>query len=185
MSPSKEEPMHRLAATAALAAFALACTTNVLAASTSTLHARQHRQLATLHADRGALRFCANHPLAHTFCTPHQLRFSRARIAWTTRELKETIAALNPWRVPSWFRAQAMCIYGHENGGYGWHANTGNGYQTGMQFAPSTWVRGGGTIDSSGHYYYASPAETIYRAWIITRHGATWSEWSTRGYCGL
>lgn len=159
--------------------------TKATAATTGELHKRQHRQLHTIHADRGALRFCKNHPRARAFCTRRHLKLWKARISWTRRELAETRAALNPWRVPAWFRQQAECIYSHESGGYGWNANTGNGYQTGMQFLPSTWRRAGGTVDGNGHFYYASKQETIYRAWIITRHGRSWSEWSTRGMCGL
>ncbi len=30
-------------------------------------------------------------------------------------------------------RADWLCIYSHENGGYGWRANTGNGYFGGLQ----------------------------------------------------
>lgn len=116
----------------------------------------------------------------------HHRKWSCLATGWLRRELAKTRAALNPYRVPGWFRSQALCIYSHENGGYGWHANTGNGYQTGLQFAPSTWIRAGGQIDANGNYYYASQAETIYRAWVICRsHGGSWTEWSTRGYCGL
>lgn len=150
------------------------------------LEKRADRQRATLHADRGSLRFCRNHPRAHTFCTAKRLRFIRARVGWTKRELAETLALLNPYRVPAWFRAQAECIYSYENGGYGWHAHTGNGYETGLQFLPSTWARAGGQFDRDGHFYRSSVEEIIYRAWVIFRsHGGSWSEWSTHGYCGL
>lgn len=160
--------------------------THASKASAANLEARKHRQTARLHADRGSLRFCHNHPRARVFCTPARLRFLRARIGWTSRELRETLAALNPYRVPGWFRVQAECIFSHESGGYGWHANTGNGYQTGLQFLPSTWQRAGGKLDIDGHFYQASVAEIVYRAWVIVQsHGGSWSEWSTRGYCGL
>lgn len=151
-------------------------------ASTTTLEKRKHRQVARLHADRGSLRFCRNHPTARVFCTRRNLRFIRHRIRWTARELGETLAQLNPWRVPGWFVRQAECIYSHESGGYGWHADTGNGYRTGLQFLPSTWVRAGGSLN---RFANASKAEIIYRAWVITGHGRSWSEWSTRGMCGL
>lgn len=154
----------------------------VCSAKAADLHMRKHRQLHTLHSDRGALRFCANHPRARTFCTRRRLKFIRARIEWTQRELRETMVALNPWRVPGWFVQQAECIYSHESGGYGWHADTGNGYRTGLQFLPSTWVRAGGSLD---RFASASREEIIYRAWVITGHGRSWSEWSTAGMCGL
>ena len=171
-----------LVLTVAFLTLLIAAATKATASSSSELRARQHRQVARLHADRGALRFCANHPKARAFCTARRLRFVRARIGWTTRELAETRALLNPYRVPAWFRAQANCIYSHESGGYGWHADTGNGYRTGLQFLPSTWLRAGGSLD---RFANASVAEIVYRAWVITRHGRTWAEWSTRGYCGL
>lgn len=175
-----------LVITLAFITLLIAATTKAAASSKAELASRQHRQQARLHADRGALRFCHNHPKAHAFCTPARLRFVRARIGWTSRELAETVALLNPWRVPGWFVREAECIYSHESGGYGWHAHTGNGYETGMQFLRSTWERAGGHVDRDGHFYQASAAEIIYRAWVIVRmnHGS-WREWSTRGYCGL
>ena len=98
------------------------------ASTKADLKHRQARQVRTLHADRGALRFCRHHPRAHRFC--RRAPFFRARIRWTTRELAETRALLNPFRVPRWFRLQAECIYSHENGGYGWHADTGTLHAT-------------------------------------------------------
>ena len=160
----------------------IALATKATASTKAQLKHREHRQLHTLHADRGTLRFCRNHPRARVFCTARRLRFTRARIGWTTRELAETRALLNPYRVPAWFRAQAECIYSHESGGYGWHADTGNGYRTGLQFLPSTWLRAGGSFD---RFANASVAEIVYRAWVITGHGRTWHEWSTAGMCGL
>lgn len=73
-----------------------------------------------------------------------------------------------------------------ERGGVGegsWTASTGNGYFGGLQFLWSTWTRAGGTGDPSK----ASPAEQIYRAFVIWRsHGGSWSEWGdTRTACGL
>lgn len=62
------------------------------------LEKRAHHQRATLHADRGSLRFCRNHPKAKVFCTSRRLRFIRARIGWTRRELAETRARLETRR---------------------------------------------------------------------------------------
>lgn len=89
--------------------------------------------------------------------------------------------------VPIWFRRQAFCIESHENGGYGWHAHTGNGYETGLQFLPNTWARAGGSFHApEGHFYGYSVAEIIYRAWRIYRQdGGSWREWSTARMCGL
>lgn len=58
---------------------------------------------------------------------------SRAYLKWTLRKWKERKSAAithaaNPPHLREW-----LCIYGYENGGYGWTANTGNGYYGGLQ----------------------------------------------------
>lgn len=69
-----------------------------------------------------------------------------------------------------------------------WNAATGNGYEGGLQFLRSTWVRAGGAVDKYGHWAsVVSPREQLYRAWIIWRsHHGSWSEWGEmRPACGL
>jgi Transglycosylase-like domain len=47
---------------------------------------------------------------------------------WRQRALEARREALHPPH-----RRQWLCIYGYENGGYGWSAHTGNGYYGGLQ----------------------------------------------------
>lgn len=87
---------------------------------------------------------------------------------------------------PTWL-SQAMCIHSREGA---WNAATGNGYEGGMQFLRSTWERAGGVtvwVGKTPHWAsVASPREQLYRAWIIWgSHGGSWSEWGTKGKCGL
>lgn len=121
-----------------------------------------------------------------------------------------SIAAPMPkdWHAPAAFLAQAVCIHGHEGA---WPDNTANSYFGGMQFLEDTWIRAGGaryeafrhpggwhppdsrhsrpwssSRDGKLWPFPASPREQLYRAWIIWRtHGGSWSEWGTRGLCGV
>jgi resuscitation-promoting factor RpfA len=82
--------------------------------------------------------------------------------------------------------AQARCIHLHEGP---WTANTGNGYFGGMQFAPQTWKRvGGSAVDAFAHPgdpaypFRASVQEQLYRAWLVwKRDGSTWRSWGAVG----
>jgi hypothetical protein len=106
------------------------------AASLATLHRREHRQLATLSRDRGTLRFFANHrwllhrPLTRPVAL-HALRFARAEISWTVRELAQTRAALRP-RVLVGHMAGWLCIHAGE--GDGW--NPSHSYSGPLQMTP-------------------------------------------------
>lgn len=97
------------------------------------------------------------------------------------------------WHAPPWWLRQALCVHHYEGA---WNAATGNGYEGGMQFLLSTWLRAGGPVvwgpDRHGrpvivHWASAfSPREQLYRAWVIWRsHGGSWSEWGTAGLCRL
>lgn len=109
-------------------------------------------------------------------------------------------------RIPVKFIADAMCVHDgwHHRakrpmfprtwnvpdsikGGRGeatWH-DGGSPYYNGFQFAPSTWRRAKG---SPSTLVSASPAEQIYRVWVIVmqRDHGSWSEWPwTARACGL
>lgn len=87
----------KTAALAAVCAFALAAAPLARPASLARLHARQGRQQATIHRDQGTVRFFRRRPaLARTRAGHRALRFARAQLAWTLRELAETRAALAP-----------------------------------------------------------------------------------------
>jgi hypothetical protein len=149
------------------------------------LKQREHRQQATLHADRGTVRFFRHHRrLAHTQAGRRALRFARAELRWTRRELAETRAALRPrapW--PSWWYAQAMCI--HRNEAVDWHEKSNPEDRGGMQFSWSTWRAFGGSGDPAD----ASSSEQLYRAWLLYSHLGRWG--TTAGWprtsvaCGL
>ena len=68
------------------------------AATMSTLHRREHRQQRTIHRDRGTLRFFDRHrwlvraPRTRPIALA-AIRFARAELGWTRRELAQTRAA--------------------------------------------------------------------------------------------
>lgn len=104
------------------------------AASTSVLHSREHRQQATLHRDRGTIRFFRRHRwLVYSNATRaialKALRFARAEIAWTQRELARTHSALRPRFVVGHLSGW-LCIHSREGA---WNAQTGNGFYGGLQ----------------------------------------------------
>lgn len=71
-------------------------------------------------------------------------RWACHAVGWLEGELAETRSALVPpraWRetVEAW-----LPTFRCENGEYGWHANTGNGFYGGLQFDYGTWVAHGG-----------------------------------------
>jgi rare lipoprotein A (peptidoglycan hydrolase) len=99
------------------------------AASMSTLHRREHRQAATIHRDRGTLRFFHRHGWLVRARKTHPIamraiRFARAELAWTVRELVETRSALRPpaptsaglsaqasWYGPGFYGNRTACGY--------------------------------------------------------------------------
>jgi len=169
--------------TFALICLFIAVATKASASTKAQLKHREHRQLHTLHADRGTLRFCRNHPRARVFCTAHRLRFTRARIGWTTRELAETRALLNPFRVPAWWLPGALCV--HRGESTDWHI-LNPPYAGGMQFTLGTFNEAGGHAASLYEVSRRSPAEQLYRAYVIVRKRGHWGDWpNTSRVCGL
>ncbi len=84
-------------------------------------------------------------------------------------------------------RSDWLCIFSHENGGYGWKANTGNGYYGGLQmdlefqraYAPRL-LREKGTAD---HW---TPLEQIWVAERARTSGRGFYPWpNTAAMCGL
>jgi hypothetical protein len=91
-----------LATIVAISYFALtALVATTRAATTGTLHKREHRQIATLARDRGTVRFFRRHlRLAHTPIGRRALRFAKAEIRWTLAELRETRKTLHVRALP-------------------------------------------------------------------------------------
>jgi hypothetical protein len=73
----------------------------------------------------------------------------------------------DPYDLASWYR-----LYECENGGYGWSANTGNGFYGGLQFSLSSWASVGG----AGRPDQASPDEQIHRGQLLWEQGG-WAHW--------
>jgi hypothetical protein len=145
------------------------------------LKQREHRQQATLQADRGTVRFFRRHRrLAHTQAGRRALRFAQAELRWTRRELAETRAALRPrYRVPAWFLSAALCVHRGESSD--WHISNPP-YANGMQFELSTWTSVGGNASS---WRWASPAEQLYRSYLLWQSQG-WTPWpNTSRACGL
>ena len=105
------------------------------------------------------------------------------------------------WHAPPWWLHQAVCIHQREGA---WNDATGNGYEGGMQFLPSTYASVGGRVIDASHrtlrylgggrfdgtpWHWASldsPREQLYRAWLVYRRdGNSWREWGTAPACGV
>lgn len=153
--------------TLAVAAVALAFAGAAEAATTSQLAHRQARQRSTISRDRGTLRFFRRRPrLARTVAGRRAVRFARAELAWTARELAETRAALAPKIDP--LAADFACIHRYEGS---WSANTGNGYYGGLQMDlgfqrsyGSDYLSRYGTADAWPASAQLAVAERAYRA---------------------
>lgn len=97
-----------------------------------------------------------------------------------------TSKAAQRWKPDrDWLRG-AFCVHRHES--IDWHlayrdwAGNPSPYSGGMQFLRSTWQNAGGLGDA----WQWSPREQLYRAFVVWRRdGGSWSEWGTRGACGL
>lgn len=129
-------------------------------ASTSTLHAREHRQVVSLHRYSGTVRFFRNHPwLAQTRPGRVALRVAKEWLVALRRELRETRAQLYRQGMPP-HHALWMCIHGHEAAD--WHnPDTGhNGHFGGLQMHPG-W--------GYGTSYYASEDSQWVQEWSAER----------------
>lgn len=97
-----------------------------------------------------------------------------------------TSKAAQRWKPDRQWLRGAFCVHRHES--VDWHraytdwTGAPSPYSGGFQFLASTWRAAGGI----GHAYQWSPREQFYRAWITwLRAGRSWSQWGTRGACGL
>jgi hypothetical protein len=149
------------------------------------LKQREHRQQATLHADRGTVRFFRHHlRLAHTLAGRRALRFAQAELRWTRRELAETRAALRPrYRVPAWWLPGALCVHNGES--RDWTIENPP-YSGGMQM-DATFQRNYGPeflarYGSAGRWPVVVQLLVAYRGWLVQGWGA-WP--NTSRACGL
>ena len=93
------------------------------------------------------------------------------------------VRSLNPTALRSAF----LCIFKHENAGYGWGANTGNGYYGGLQMDRqfqrtygNEFYRAWGTANNWPAHIQLAVA---YRAYFSGRGFYPWP--NTAMYCGL
>ncbi len=155
------------------------CTVKATAASERTLKQREHRQLRTLHADRGSLRFCHHHPRARAFCTGRRLRFLRARVGWVSRELAETRAALNPW--PPHYH-EWLCLHSHEGAWTDPNPPFYGGLQMDYEFQSTYGPELLKTLGTADHWSPIQQMRVAERAWL-TRGFSPWP--NTRRMCGI
>lgn len=98
--------------------------------------------------------------------------------------------ALTKYRPPHY--KQWLCIYSHENAGYGWKANTGNGYYGGLQMDwsfmrtyGSEFMRRYGTADRWPSLVQMLVAERAYSGYHGER-ARGFTPWpNTARMCGL
>jgi hypothetical protein len=112
----------------------------------------------------------------------HNKRWHAKAVKWTVRELQEARAKLLPKHYQEW-----LCIYGYENGGYGWTANTGNGYYGGLQM-DMEFQRDYGKhlLKRKGTANNWTPLEQMRVAEKAYRSGRGFYPWpNTARYCGL
>jgi hypothetical protein len=101
---------------------------------------------------------------------------------WNRRAIHARLRAQHPPHLADW-----LCIFSHENGGYGWSANTGNGYYGGLQmdlqfqrtYAP-------GLLRKKGTANHWTPLEQIWVAELARTSGRGFYPWpNTAAMCGL
>jgi resuscitation-promoting factor RpfA len=110
---------------------------------------------------------------------PKVVKFHRAQLRWTTRELQESMSALVAV-APKFAPTSGICmscwdqVANCESGG-NWNTNTGNGFYGGLQFTIETWLgAGGGRFASRADY--ATREQQIYVA-----SGLALSNWPVCG----
>jgi len=139
----------------------LTLATSATAATLDELHAREQHQRRTLHRDQGTLRFFTHHRrLLHgrtRTIAVRAIRFARAEIRWTRRELAETVAAMVVVSFPP-HHGLWSCIHSHE--APDWSTNTGNGYYGGLQMHAG-W--------GYGTSYHASDDSQMTQEWSAER----------------
>lgn len=96
------------------------------------------------------------------------------------------------WHAPSAWLVGATCIHQHESGDWNYgpshhpSTRTWNGYYNGYQFLLSTWLRAEKLSGVYADVQWAPIRTQVFMAYTIWKaDGESWSEWGTRGYCGL
>lgn len=177
------------------AVLALFFTATASAASTKELKDRAHRIIAHVEKAKTTIRWFERHhhgkSIAWLQAHPKALNavnIARQRVILGRAELARVRAILKRRErptLPAHYR-EWLCIYSHENGGYGWSANTRNGYHGGLQM-DREFERdyGARLLATKGDAENWTPLEQMWvaeRAWR-TRGFGPWP--NTARMCGL
>ena len=162
------------------------------ATSAASLHARERTIVRDVESAKQTLRFFESH--ASIMYAPatkarawHVVALARQRVIRGRVRLERIRVELRRLARPVIpHRAEWLCIYSHENGGYGWSAITGNGYYGGLQmdlsfqrtYGPEFYARKG----TADHWTPDEQMVAAERAWR-TRGFHPWP--NTARMCGL
>ncbi len=106
------------------------------------------------------------------------------RVAALTERQRHLLASAPGFTSP--LERAFLCIYSHENGGYGWTANTGNGYHGGLQMDREFYTTYGADFTrmfgAAENWPASVQIAVAIRAWA-TRGYAPWP--NTSRMCGL
>jgi Transglycosylase-like domain len=111
---------------------------------------------------------------------PQESPWLEQRIAWRARARRVAATPVPPWP-PSWLSG-AVCIHEHEGA---WDSETGNGYEGGFQFLPSTWAAHGGLKFGADPALLPPRDQLTVAYWTWRDDGGSWREWGTAPACGL
>jgi hypothetical protein len=166
-----------------LVVLAAACACTAGQAQAHVQHAQGSKALqlqARITHDRGVIRSVDRQSVRVGSAMFIEYRLWRIR-QWHARDLAKARAELVQSVLPRWWLNAAMCVHRGEGA---FNANTGNGFEGGMQFINSTWLASGGGRFAS-HAYLATPYQQMLVAyWLWKRSG--WSPWPTTARaCGL
>ena len=145
-----------------IVALSLTCLTSSRA--TTTLESRLDRQKGTVAKDLGTIRFFHHHrwllkARKTRGIARHALKFAQAELAWTRREMRETLSLLTASAYPP-HHALWMCVHNHEASNWQDPNSGGNGHYGGLQMHP-----GWGYSTS----YYASEDSQLTQEWAAER----------------
>jgi hypothetical protein len=162
--------------------------TSIASTSTSTDHARDSlaKAVTAQTASKQVRYWHSRFQREYRYALKQENRAGRAearsrRLLRELSKLRGRHPSANVNGVPAWFLRAILCIHRGEGA---WDANTGNGFEGGLQFLNSTWLSSGGGRFAA-HAYDATPAEQILVGyWLYKRSG--FGPWpNTARACGV
>lgn len=180
--------MFRRTTIAALAALLLAAPAGAAPkhqqrGTSAELRDRQARVVRRVERAKTMIRWFERHHHGKTIAWlrrhPRALRdvnVARQRVIRGRAELERIRALLRKRETPARPRhyREWLCIYSHENGGYGWTAHTGNGYYGGLQMDREFQQTYGASLYASKGT--ADRWTSLEQMWVAER------AWRTRGF---